>query len=169
MTYVPYDTDSTEARMDEYEMLEKKREEQRMQQEAIRMLRQQQSQQQQQSSGGGMNPMSMMDKFNGGGGATGGATGGETGGSGGSELLSNPYGWAAAMLLANNVQHNKGISSWEAANKGQQARNVGDYYLDKWDMNDGAVRDIAGILGWGSGGGWLNPSKLNTKIWGNID
>lgn len=103
--------------------------------------------------------------------AASGAGGGSAASAGGSALMSNPIGWIAAAALAQNVAHNKGISSWQAGLKGQAGANIGDYYMkDKWGMDDdNPLYDAAGVLGWGSGGGIFNPSYLNKKIFGSTD
>lgn len=131
-------------------------------------------------------PMGMMNQmggqipgmggqgFPGMGGGAGGAGGGEgmMSGMGGdmSALASNPYAWILAAVLGQNVLHNKDISSWQAGLKGQGGRNTGDHFLDQWGVDDDSkLRDVAGVLGWGSGGGILNPSYLPTKIFGETD
>lgn len=102
-----------------------------------------------------------------GGGAAGGSAAGG-GASGGTALASTPVGWVVAAAIAQNVAHNKGISSWADAIKGQGGRNIGEHFMDQWGVNDdgagGVARDIAGVAGWGEGGGILNPGNLNKKI-----
>jgi hypothetical protein len=99
------------------------------------------------------------------------SSGGSAASGAGSALASNPVGWIIAAALAQNVAHNKGISSWQAGLKGQAGANIGDYYMkDKWGMeDDNPLYDAAGVLGWGSGGGIFNPSYLNKKIFGETD
>ena len=106
-----------------------------------------------------------------GGAAAGGSAAGGASGAGASALASNPVGWIIAAALAQNVAHNKGISSWGDALKGTSGRKAGDHFLDQWGVSDDstggkAVRGLAGIAGWGSGGGVLNPSYINEKIFG---
>lgn len=104
------------------------------------------------------------------GGGGGAAAGGGSSGAG-AALASNPVGWIVAAALAQNVAHNKGVSSWQAGLKGQAGMNIGDYYMkDKWGMEeDDPLYDIAGVLGWGSGGGVFNPGYLSKKIFGKVD
>ena len=85
----------------------------------------------------------------------------------GSALMSNPIGWIAAAALAQNVAHNKGISSWGDAMRGTSAREAGDHFMNQWGVDDDSkLKDVAGLAGWGSGGGILNPGNLNKKIFG---
>lgn len=158
-------------------------------------------QQQQQQGMGGMNPMGMMQMFQGGGqggltglfggggaaGATGGATGATTAATGGaaaggsaaggasgagaSALASNPVGWIIAAGLAQNVAHNKGISSWGDALKGTSGRKAGEHFQEQWGVDgdstkDKAIRGVMGLAGWGGGAGILNPSYLPDKLFG---
>ncbi len=155
-------------------------------------------QQQQQQGMGGMNPMGMVQMFQGGGqgglaglfggggaaggatgatgattAATGGATAGGSGasGAGASALASNPVGWIIAAALAQNVAHNKGISSWGDALKGTSARKAGEHFQEQWGVDgdstkDKAIRGVMGLAGWGSGAGILNPSYLPDKLFG---
>lgn len=125
-------------------------------------------------AGGGAGGSGGLSGLFGGGaaGGTGAATGGSSaGGAGASALASNPVGWIAAAALGQNVAHNKGISSWQAGLKGQGGANIGDYYMkEKWGMEeDDPLYDAAGVLGFGSGGGVLNPSYLSKKIFGKVD
>lgn len=60
--------------------------------------------------------------FNGGGTAAGGQGGAS------SAAMSNPYGWAAAILGSANIMHNKGISPWNETIKGKAGGNLVDYY-----------------------------------------
>ncbi len=97
-----------------------------------------------------------------------GASGGAAGSGATSALASNPFGWIVAAALAQNVAHNKGISSWQSAFKGQSGRDAGEHFLDQWGVDDdSAWRDVAGFAGWGEGGGIFNPSYLNKKIFGS--
>lgn len=102
-------------------------------------------------------------------GATGGLSGGTAAAGGGeaagSALMSNPVGWIAAAALAQNVMHNKGISSWQDAAKGTAGKETGDHFMDQWGVGeDSKIRDVAGLAGWGSGGGMLNPGNIMDKI-----
>jgi hypothetical protein len=67
------------------------------------------------------------------GGATSNALGGMGGSGGSSALMSNPYGWAAAILASANVMHNKDISPWSETIKGQAGGNLVDYYQGRKD------------------------------------
>lgn len=105
-------------------------------------------------------------------GAASAASGGGSAASGaGSALASNPVGWIIAAALAQNVAHNKGISSWQSALKGQSGGNIGSHFMDQWGVDeDSPVRDAAGVLGWDkSGGGIFNPNYLSRKIFGDVD
>lgn len=111
--------------------------------------------------------------------ALGGASLGGGGASGGASAASGlasagPVGWIAAAALAQNIAHNKGISSWQAGLKGQGGVNIGEHFLDQWGVSEEstggkAVRGIAGVLGWGEGGGIFNPGYLNKKLFGSAD
>ena len=101
------------------------------------------------------------------GGAAGGGGGAAAGGA--SALASNPIGWIAAIALAQNVAHNKDISSWQAGIKGQGGRNIGDHFINQWGLDGTFAEDALGVLGWGKKGGILNPSYLSTKIFGEVD
>jgi hypothetical protein len=127
-------------------------------------------------SGGGF--MSGLSSMFGGGGtgagsaAAGGSAAGGAGGAGASgaagALASNPIGWIAAIALAQNVAHNKGISSWQAGIKGQGGRNIGDHFIKQWGMDGTLGEDVLGLAGFGKKGGVFNPSYLSTKIFGNV-
>lgn len=101
----------------------------------------------------------------------GGAAGGGGSSAAGSALASNPVGWIVAAALAQNVAHNKGISSWQAGLKGQAGGNIGSHFLEQWGVDDDSpVRDVAGVLGWDkSGGGVFNPNYLSKKLFGSVD
>lgn len=105
-------------------------------------------------------------------GASGGAGAVGAGGSGGAAsgaLMSNPIGWIVAAALTQNVLHNKGISSWQAGLKGQAGANVGEHFMDQWGVSEKSpARGLAGLAGWGKGGGALNPSYLSRKIFGDV-
>lgn len=121
--------------------------------------------------GGGMSGLGGMlggsgAASGGGAAASGGATGGGSAASGaGTALAASPIGWIGAALLAQGVADNQGISTWGDALRGTSGREAGDHFLDQWGVGeDSKVRDIAGVAGWGSGGGILNPSYLPGKI-----
>lgn len=82
----------------------------------------------------------------------------------GTALGSNPVGWIAAMILAQNVAHNKGISSWQDSAKGQGGAETGDHFLDQWGIDNKYAKDLAGYGGIGSGGGMLNPANRTKKL-----
>lgn len=97
------------------------------------------------------------------GGATGGAA--AAGGEGAmTAMAASPIGWIAAAALGQQVMHNKGISSWQDALKGQGGRNIGDHFINQWGMEDTLGEDVLGVMGWGEGGGILNPGNLMAKI-----
>lgn len=128
---------------------------------------QQQNQQQQQMPM--INPMMpMQGGLNGLTGLGGGSTGAS---SAGSALASNPVGLIIAAGLAQNVAHNKGISSWQSALKGQSGGNIGSHFMDQWGVDESSpARDVSGVLGWDkSGGGIFNPNYLSRKIFGDVD
>lgn len=91
-------------------------------------------------------------------------------GAGGTALASNPVGWIAAAILAQNVLHNKDISTWQDGIKGRAGMKTGDHFLDQWGVDDDSVGyDALGTLGIGSGGGVLNPAWAVDKVWGLFD
>lgn len=120
------------------------------------------------ATSGGLGGLGASGLSLGGGGAAG-AGGGSS--AAGSALASNPVGWVVAAALAQNVAHNKGISSWQAGLKGQAGGNIGSHFLDQWGVDDDSpVRDVAGVLGWEKdGGGVFNPNYLSKKIFGSVD
>ena len=127
------------------------------------------------SAGGGGGFMSGLSSMFGGGAGSAAASGSAAGGAGGAgasgaagALASNPIGWIAAIALAQNVAHNKGISSWQAGIKGQGGRNIGDHFIKKWGMDGTLGEDVLGLAGFGKKGGVFNPSYLSTKIFGNV-
>lgn len=127
------------------------------------------------SAGGGGGFMSGLSSMFGGGAGSAAASGSAAGGAGGAgasgaagALASNPIGWIAAIALAQNVAHNKGISSWQAGIKGQGGRNIGDHFIKQWGMDGTLGEDVLGLAGFGKKGGVFNPSYLSTKIFGNV-
>jgi len=98
-----------------------------------------------------------------------GAAGGAGAGGAGMGVM-GAAGIAAAAVAAQNYFHNKDIASWNDGFEGQTGAKVGDYYMDKWDVDeDSGWRDAAGLLGFGSGAGWLNPAKPAEKIFSWFD
>ena len=143
---------------------------------------QQQNQQQQQMPM--INPMQFIQGGQGGfGGLTGlggesaaasGASGGGSAAGGSSSglgsLMASPVGIAAAAIIGQSVMDKHGISSWGSALRGQSGAAAGDWAADKLGVDkDSSLYDAAGVLGWGRGGGVLNPAYLPTKIFGEYD